>query len=154
MDKPYSTRISGFYVLGLEVRTTHAAEADPATARIPALWARFYGENLAGQIPKRMDKGRPYGVYFAYESDHHEAYSVLAGYQVHGSEDAKPGMMGLSIPGGKYLVFTTEGPSEVPQAWASIWAYFAKAKAPKRAYQYDFEVYEDEDKVSIYIGVV
>jgi predicted transcriptional regulator YdeE len=152
MDKPYSTRISGFYVLGLEERTSNAAESDPATAKIPILWGRFYGDNLAAQIPKRLDKGRPYGVYFDYEGDHGGAYSVLAGYQVRSLESAQPGMMGLSIPSGKYQVFTAKGAAEVPRAWANIWEYFAKAKA-KRSYQYDFEVYEGEEKVSIYIGV-
>jgi predicted transcriptional regulator YdeE len=49
-------------------------------------------------------------------------------------------------------VFTAKGAAEVPRAWANIWEYFAKAKA-KRSYQYDFEVYEGEEKVSIYIGV-
>lgn len=153
--RPYPTIESDFFVLGYEIRTSSTLEADPATARIPALWRRFYAERLEDQIPKRMAKSKPFVVYFNYHSDHRGEYSVLLGYQVPGLDDAPAGLSGLHVPGGKYLMFTAEGePSRaVPQAWAGIWEYFARPGAPVRAYAYDYEVYEDLERVSIFVGV-
>lgn len=51
MEEPFPASASGFYVVGLEVRTSKALEDDPQTARVPALWERFGRENLAEQIP-------------------------------------------------------------------------------------------------------
>lgn len=140
MEKPYRANESGFYVVGLETRTSKTQEDNPQTARIPALWERFRQENLEEQIPRRLAKGHPFCVYFDYENKHAGAYSVVVGYQVPGLEDVPPGLTGLNIPGGKYLVFTTK-PEKVAQTWAEIGDYFAQPGAPARAYTYDYEEY-------------
>jgi predicted transcriptional regulator YdeE len=171
MEKPYRASESGFYVVGLETRTSKTLEDNPQTARIPALWERSRRENLEEQIPRRLAKGHPFCVYFDYENGHTGAYSVVVGYQVPGLEDVPPGLTGLSIPGGKYLVFTAE-PQDVAQTWAAVWDYFAQPSAPRRAFTYDYEEYfprpqggveyrgsgtasrgEGRDEVRIYVAV-
>lgn len=154
MDKPYPTRESSFYLVGLQTRTTNAAESSPQTAKIPGLWQKIYSGELEALVPKRIARGKPFSIYYDYQSDQSGAYSVVVGYQVPGLDEVPVGLTGLSIPGGKYLMFTAEGdPSQaVPQAWAHIWDYFKQSKA-KRAYTYDYEVYESSSKVQIFIAV-
>lgn len=153
MDKPYPTRESGFYLVGLEARTTNAAEANPQTAKIPGLWQQVYSGELEALVPRHIAKGKPFCVYYDYQSDQSGAYSVVVGYQVPGLEEVPAGLSGLSVPAGKYLMFTAEGdPAQaVPQAWAYIGEYFKDSRA-KRAYTYDYEVYESSSKVQIFIA--
>ncbi|RIH82887.1 Integron-associated effector binding protein [Calidithermus terrae] len=155
MQRPYPTTESDFYVLGYSARTSDALEADPATARIPGLWRRFHTEGLEDRIPKLRAKGKPFAVYFDYAGGAAGGYSVLVGYQVPGLDDAPAGLSGLHVRGGRYLMFTAEGsPAQaVPRAWAEIREYFARPGAPARAYAYDYEVHEDLERVSIFVGV-
>ena len=64
-------------------------------------------------------------------------------------------MRGITIPSGKYLVFTAMGP--MPQAlietWAYIWDYFSKDSGYIRTYSTDFERYESSERVEIYIAI-
>lgn len=39
-------------VAGPSVRTTNNEEGNPATGRIPALWGRFFGENVMSLTPR------------------------------------------------------------------------------------------------------
>lgn len=165
MEEPFSASASGFYVVGLEVRTSKALEDDPQTARVPALWERFGRENLAEQIPRRLAKGHPFCVYFDYQypaeasfrqAERGVAYSVVLGYQVPSLEDVPPGLRGLYVPGGKYLVFSTE-PQKLAQAWTDIQNYFTQPGKPQRAFTYDYEEYFCQnapcDEVRIYVAL-
>ncbi|MER3480208.1 MAG: hypothetical protein C4327_06895 [Meiothermus sp.] len=138
MEKPYRASQSGFYVAGLEARTSPPLEADPQTAKIPQLWQRFRTQGLESRLPRRLAQGHPFCVYFDYEEGPAGAYSVVLGYQVPGLEDVPPGLTGLNIPGGRYLVFTTHS-DNVAQTWAEIQNYFAQPGSPVRAYTYDYE---------------
>ncbi|MER3482235.1 MAG: AraC family transcriptional regulator [Meiothermus sp.] len=155
MQKPVSSRENGFYVVGMETRTTNAAEADPATAKIPALWERVRSDPLMEQTPKRMAKGKLFGVYYNYESDENGAYSLLVGYQVNPADELPAGLKGVTVDDGRYLVFTAEGemPGALTQTWKEIWEYFRQPNAPKRAFSYDYEIYESFTKVSVYIAI-
>lgn len=155
LDKPYPTRESSFYVVGLQARTSNAAESNPQTAKIPALWQKVYSGELEALVPKRIAKSKPFSVYYDYQSDHSGAYSVVVGYQVRGLGEVPEGLTGLSVSGGRYLMFTAEGElsAVVPQTWGYIWEYFKQPGAPKRAYTYDYEVYESSSKVQIFIAV-
>lgn len=155
MDKPFRTSESGFFVVGLEARTTNAAERDPQSAKIPALWQRFASADFYGRVPHKMAKEKPFAVYYNYQSDADGAYSVVVGYQVPGVDDTPADLTGLRVPGGRYLMFTANGdPTQaVPAAWAYIWDYFKQPGAPKRAYTYDYEVYEGPIKTQIFIAL-
>ncbi|MCX7600761.1 MAG: GyrI-like domain-containing protein [Meiothermus sp.] len=155
MDKPVRTSESGFFVAGYEVRTSQRAEADPQTAKIPALWEKIERGELELLIPKRLAKGKPFVVYYNHQDPPHGPYSVLLGYQVIGSDDVPPGLSGLNVPAGRYLMFTALGPrpGSVVQAWHFIQSYFEQPGAPRRAYTFDYEVHENSQRVSIFVAI-
>lgn len=155
MDKPVRTSESGFFVVGLEARTTNMAEQNPQTAKIPALWQQFGSAEFYGKVKHKLAKEKPFAVYHNYESDYQGAYSITVGYQVPGLDDAPADLTGLRVPSGRYLMFTAEGDAAraVPAAWAYILDYFKQPGVPKRAYTYDYEVYENSLRTSIFIAV-
>ncbi len=154
MERPVRTLESGFFVAGYEVRTSLALEHDPQTARIPPLWQKIESGALELLIPKRLAKGKPFVVYFHYESEQ-GPFSVLLGYQVRGQDDVPSGLSGLNVPGGRYLMFTAPSarPESVKEAWQQIRAYFQQTGAPKRAFTFDYEVYENTQRVSIFVAI-
>ncbi len=155
MDKPVRTTESGFFVAGYQVRTHPGLEADPQQAKLPALWRQMESGALERLLPRRLARGKPFVVYFDYEEPPQGAYSVLLGYQVVGQADVPPGLGGLYVPAGRYLMFTALGPKpQAPaQAWREIRAYFAQPGAPPRAYTYDFEVHEDPGRTSLFVAI-
>ena len=131
--------LNGFTVVGVAARTTNRAEADPAAAKIPALWGRFFMEQ--DQISGRLDPDVVFGVYTGYESDHTGEYSLIVGAQVSAATNVPQGLVSVAIPRGRYLVFTAEGemPAALIRTWIEIWDYFSDAPKYERAYTTDFE---------------
>ena len=146
---PVRQHHGAFHVAGLTGRTTNRAEDDPATARIGALWNRFFGEETYRSTPDRTSDARIFGVYSSYESGADGAFDVTVGVAV---ADARGS---VAIEPGDYLVF--EGQGEMPQmvvaTWERIWQYFEAHPEITRRYRSDFEAYEGPDKVAIHIGV-
>ncbi|WP_394183625.1 GyrI-like domain-containing protein [Marinomonas posidonica] len=135
-------------VAGLSVRTTNDAEMTPDTAKISALWAKFYGD----LSPMLDPHSRVFGLYTHYESDHTGAFDVVA------CADSLTGknLEEHQIPAGNYVKFqhTGEMPQAVIDLWGEVWAYFASEKcAHTRAFTTDFECYKSEQEVEIYIAV-
>ena len=69
-------------------------------------------------------------------------------------------MVEVSIPAGKYLVFSEEGhmPNTVMNAWESAWEYFNTLDCEHtRTFAVDFEHYIDGNleygQVDVYIGI-
>jgi predicted transcriptional regulator YdeE len=147
--EPVRQHHDAFQIAGLAARTTNREEDVPETARIGALWRRFFGEQTYASTPGRTGDKRIYGVYSAYESDAHGAFDVTVGVAVSGGTD------GVAVEAGDYLVFTGQGemPQMVIAAWQRIWQYFEAHPEIARRYQSDFEAYEGPDKVAIHIGV-
>ena len=48
---PQATTVAAFRVAGIAVRTTNAAEADPASARNGPLWDRFFSVSWEHKLP-------------------------------------------------------------------------------------------------------
>lgn len=146
--------IEGFTVAGLRVRTINSDEFNPATAKLPQLWGRFFSEGIADGVPDRLDKNSIFGVYSDYASDDTGFYTVTAGVKVD-PKQSHEGLEKVNVETGEYLVF--EGQGEMPQAviqtWGVIWSYFAQKPRYKRRYLTDFELYQAHDRVAIYIGV-
>jgi predicted transcriptional regulator YdeE len=134
----------GMKVIGSEVRTSYSLELDPVTAKIPGLWKRFFEDGLEEKIPHRMHPGSLLGVYTDYESDHTGAYSLIVSAEVSSLDSVPVGMIGLTIPASKYLVFPADGPipDAIIQAWQNIWNYFSQSSEYRRAYTTDFEAYK------------
>lgn len=135
---------------GIHIRTSNAAEMNPATAKIGALHQEF-----DRRVPVNYQAGaRVYAVYYDYESDVSGAYSVFAGCD-HVEEEVD-GIEEITLQNGRYLVFTAVGevPQVVLQTWMKIWDYFAQADAPyQRAYTTDFEFYKSQTEVEIHIAI-
>ncbi|HKS95057.1 MAG TPA: GyrI-like domain-containing protein [Terriglobia bacterium] len=147
-------------VVGLEIRTSNAREADPATAKIPGLWQRVFAQKVPGRIPHGMNPGTLLAVYTRYESDHNGEYSLVVGSEVSVLDGIPQDMTAVTLAASEYLVFEARGP--MPQAvietWSRIWDYFASHPAHRRAYTADFELYEPRSQgpspeVDIYIAI-
>lgn len=154
MQPTRHTLATSFPVAGLMVRTTNRAEQDPGTAKLGALWGRFFTEGLADQIPSHLSEAGLYGVYSAYASDHSGAYDVTAGVAVATPGGSSP-WHHVTIQAGDYLVFTAKGamPQAVIETWGGIWQFFQDHPEIARSYATDFEVYHGADEVAIHIGV-
>jgi len=141
--EPRLTIGNAMKVIGFEVRTSNLLEVDPATAEIPRLWKRFVEERLEERIPNRAHPGNLFGVYTNYESDHTGMYSLIVSAEVSSLDRVPEGMMGLTIPAGKYLVFSASGPTPdaIIQTWKNVWNYFSQSSEYRRAYTTDFESY-------------
>lgn len=136
-------------IAGISVRTTNAAEFNPATGKIAGLWSQFFSEGLFDKLPGKLADSPVYGVYSGYESDHMGAFDVTAGVAT--SKPEGP----LVLQAGDYLVFTATGPmpQTVLQTWDVVWQYFQTNPSVQRSYATDFEAYLGPDKVEIHIGV-
>ena len=147
--EPTHRHQDAFQVAGITVRTTNREENAPDTARIGALWRRFFGEQTYASTPHRTSDTRIFSVYSAYESDAHGAFDVTAGVAVSGGANS------VAVEAGDYLVFTGQGemPQMVIATWQRIWHYFETHPDVARSYRSDFEAYEGPDKVAIHIGV-
>ena len=141
--EPKVTMGGGMKVIGCGVRTSYSSELDSVTAKIPGLWKRFFEERLEEKIPNRTHPGNFLGVYTDYESDHTGAYSLIVSAEVSSLESLPEGMLGLTIPVGKYVVFPAGGPipNAIIQAWQNVWNYFSQSSEYRRAYTTDFESY-------------
>jgi predicted transcriptional regulator YdeE len=142
-------------VVGVDVRTSNAAEADAVTARLPDLWRRFYAENVLERVPGKKSPATPLGLYTDYSSDHTGEYRVVAGAAVEEGTRVPEGLVSATLPAGRYLVFSGEGqvPDVVIRTWMSVWEYFSEPGAIMRAFTADFEQYRGPTSVDIYISV-
>ena len=150
-----------FWVAGHQVRTSNAAEADPAAAQIPGLWQRFFEEHITSRTRDRLDDA-VLAVYHDYESDHSGEYSLTVGCPVRTLE-GQPGDLALvRVPAQRYAVVRTERgpiPGIVIDAWRAIWSMTPEALGGPRAYEADFEVYDEgsadpaDAQVEIWIGL-
>src|SRR5687768_1458175 len=85
--EPKLRQIAPFIVSGISIRTSNSAESDSSTAELANLWDRFFGENVAANIPHQSPDSPIYGVYSEYESDVDGLYTTTAGVRVAASND-------------------------------------------------------------------
>ena len=140
-------------IFGISTRTTNANEMNAETAKIGKAWQKFDNE-----VEVDYQGGeRVYGVYYNYESDANGEFDVLAGYEKQNNFLDK-----VIIQKGKYLVFNgkaktpddNERIQAVIQTWGKIWKYFNNESSEyKRAYKTDFEYYNNQTDIDIYVSV-
>ena len=143
-------------VVGITAWTSNAAEAHPATAKIPSLWARFTHEDWFVRLERVGAVGPTIAVYSDYETAVAGDYRILLGREVDGQGGAVANLESVQIPTGRYAVFRFEGavPQAVIHGWQEIWAFFAQPGPLQRAYTADLEVYHaDGTGVAIWIAV-
>ncbi|MCG8511715.1 MAG: GyrI-like domain-containing protein [Rhodospirillales bacterium] len=146
MQPPKIVEKPAFRLIGIETRTSNAAEMNPATGKIPGLWEKFSFESLPGHITHQTEPGIVYGLYSDFEDGADGAYTLTAGCAV--SADAEPpgNLIAREVPAATYAVFTSERgpmPDIVIKAWAEIWAMNSEAMGGERAFSGDFEIYDD-----------
>jgi sarcosine oxidase len=157
---PKIVQLDGFEVIGIAVRTNNAKEAGPDGA-IPKLWQRVMQERVLDRVP---DKTSPdlYAVYTDYASDANGDYTLGLGAKVQPGTNPSEGMIAKVVPAGQYAVFTSErGPvaKVVVETWLRIWSHYQIPANGQRAYQADFELYDERAadpnnaQVEIYIGM-
>ena len=148
------------YVAGYQIRTSNAKEM-AGNGEIGKLWARFFQEDLAAQIPNRLGQNLMV-VYSDYSSDEKGEYSYLLGAPVSSVDGLPAGLSHHKIPAGQYAVIITEqGPIvEVMQAaWKRIWAMHPTELGGQRAFLEDYEIYDqrasdpNNSQVEIHVGL-
>jgi len=153
---PKIVQYAGATAVGIEVRTRNSDEMDPATAKIGALWQRFFRDELGSKIAGSVEPPTVVGVYSNYESDHTGAYSLLVGLLTKPKAAVPEGMTKIAIPAGNYMVFEARGP--MPQAligtWGAIWKHFGPSSTQRRAYSVDFELHRADGSVDVHIAIL
>jgi predicted transcriptional regulator YdeE len=139
---PSLVQREGFYVVGVAVRTSNAAEADPDTSQVGRLWQRFFDENVSRRTPGAVP-GLIAGVYSKYAQGGTTEYDMVLGPVVTRADVVPDGLHLVTVPGGRYLAFPVEGmpPTATLEAWSRIDAWFAAGKPYRRAFTYDVELY-------------
>lgn len=146
--------LAKFFIIGIYILTTN--QNGQSSQDIPALWQRFFSENIIEKIPNKLD-GSFYSVYTQYEGDYMQPYTAILGCKVSSLENIPEGMIGIEIPSGRYQKFVAKGDltlGAVFREWLKIW------DTPlERSYRADFEVYGEkasnprQAEVDIYVGV-
>lgn len=146
--------IDSFCVIGISVRTTN--ENMQAAKDIPALWNRFFSENVPAKIPGIVSQDI-YCMYTDYEKDYTRPYTTLLGLKVKNLDVIPEGLTGKLVSSSDYLPFCATGKISdgiVFNEWTKIWN-----TEINRAYSCDFEVYGEKSKnpdhaeVDIFIAV-
>lgn len=148
------TKLDTFYIVGLAVRTSNAN--GQAATDIPALWERFMAEGISSKITNKLSED-VYSLYTDYEKDHTRPYTTVLGYKVKDLDAVPQGLMGVTVPGKTFEVFTASGKLSdgiVFKEWTGIWS-----RPLDRAYSGDFEIYgakaqnPERAEVDIYIAL-
>ena len=159
---------------GISIRTTNNAEISHDTAKLGRLWQKFH-QNHVSHLVEGADI---YGIYRNYESDDLVgAFDVVASWnvQVEPVEGESANVLSaesilsaandsdvitVTIPAGKYVVFSEEGimPNTIMNAWEKAWEYFHNRDCEHtRTYNVDFERYVggnlEYGQVELYIGI-
>ncbi|MFF4777733.1 GyrI-like domain-containing protein [Microtetraspora fusca] len=141
-------------VVGHAVRTTNAAEADPARAQLPALWARAGAAGAFAHVPGRVDENL-YAVLTDYESDHNGAYTQIVGVAVHTAARLPEGMVAVRVPGVPAMRLEARGP--MPDAlldvWEQVWKHTESGGTPPRAFTTDLEIHHPAG-VDLFVAVL
>ena len=124
-----------------------------AKETISKLWNEFFDNKIVSKIKDKKSDSFIYGVYSDYESDMNGNYTVTAGIEINRKDMKKYNT--ILIKKGKYILFEEKGnmPEIIGKTWIKIWEYFAEHQDIKRRYQSDFEMYEGDKGIKIYIGV-
>lgn len=147
--------LEGFKLIGLKLPGKTTNEKGQSGIDCGNLWQKFEKGDLANKIPGKLEDAI-YAVYYSYEGDHTQPFSYFIGCKVADDTPDQPGMDSLVIPEQSYVQKMARGkmPDCVADTWREIWT-----SDIKRAYGYDFEVYDKRSHdwnnatVDIYLSV-
>lgn len=141
-------------VEGIGVKTTN--QNGQAVQDIGALWQRFFGQGIYGQIENKIND-RTIGLYTDYEGDYTQPYMFMTGVEVSRFSEELAERMTTIIPEGTYAKFVITG-ENAQEAVGSLWGEIWQMHLP-RSYVCDFEEYAGMDKegkvnkIYVYIGL-
>lgn len=139
---------------GISTRTKNADEMDASTAKIMPLWHHFYQDIF----PQQLSGEVVYGVYYNYESDASGEYDVLIAVKASVEDDlpTKASFDQIELAAGRYMVFSGQSGEDNPvlQLWQQVWEYFGQPGCIyQRNWQTDYEMYHQDGKVELFIGI-
>lgn len=149
-----------FYVVGIAERTSNQREMS-GQGVIGNQWECLFGEHVLSKIPNRVDSNI-YAIYTDYATDQNGEYTFLLGTKVSDASQVPVGMMAKRIPAGKYAVVTSERApivEAVVGAWKTVWSLSPAQLGGERAFQTDFELYDERatdpqnSQVDLYIAL-
>jgi predicted transcriptional regulator YdeE len=130
--------LEAFHIIGIFVRTTNAN--NKALKDIGDLFGRFMGQNISDRIPDKIS-GDIYCVYTDYETDFNGPYTTIVGCKVSSLKEIPAGLIGKTIPGSKYQVYTSTG--KLSQSLAKTWEGIWNTEVDRR-YSADFDIYGEK----------
>ncbi len=153
MDK---VKKEGFRLTGLRLDKKTSNKNGQSGIDCGSLWQRFETEGFADKITGKLGN-EIYAVYFDYEGDHTSPFSYFIGCKTDPGSVPPKDMDSLLIPPLTYCKITAKGKMTacIIEAWEKIWS-----SDIDRAYQFDFEVYDDKSRdwnnaeVGIYVSCV
>jgi predicted transcriptional regulator YdeE len=129
-------------LIGLSLKTKTTNANGQSGIDCGNLWQEFEKERYSDKIPGKLTN-EILAVYHQYEGDHHKPFSYFIGCKVKAGTKVPQGLDGLIIPKGIYQQIQAKG--EMPGCVASTWKDIWTSKI-RRAYQADFEVYDERSK--------
>ena len=135
-------------IAGLAIRTKNQEAAET----IPALWGRFFSEEIPSKIPS-PSSADVYAVYtdFEYPGVSNEGeYTFLIGLPVDSASLLPDGFTSVEIPASSYYQFDVEKgkPEKVFDKWQEIW----QMEKLNKTFLCDFECYTNTGEISIHVG--
>jgi predicted transcriptional regulator YdeE len=147
--------LSRMVLVGLSLDKKTSNENGQSTVDCGSLWQKFINDNWFSRVPNKISQ-QIFAVYHEYESDHTGEFAYFIGCRVSDEAEVPKGLQKLVVPRGTFEKFIAKGtmPGCIYETWTLIWA-----SPIKRAYQVDFEVYDDRSKdwndaeVDIFVSV-
>ncbi|NRA74255.1 MAG: effector binding domain-containing protein [Rickettsiales bacterium] len=150
-------------LIGITAKTNNTFEMSAKLGKIPLTLEKYFGINLAIQIPNRKKPNTTYCIYTNYENEDKGDYTYFVGEEVNSFEGITSDFETLVIPTGDYVKFKV-GPGVMPNicidAWKDIWQMKSKDLGGKRNFIADFEIYDERSKdkqnaeLDIYVGII
>jgi predicted transcriptional regulator YdeE len=150
----------GFFVVGVAARTRNAHEMS-GNGKIGDVWQTFLEPSLVARIPNKIGVD-PIAIYTEYETDHTGYYTYLLGVPVSSTESLPANLTVKHVPPGRYAVFTSGRGNivhVVQEVWQRIWSMSPEELGGKRAFQTDFEIYDqraadpENAQIDVYVGL-
>jgi len=129
-------------LIGLSLRTKTTNEMGKSSIDCGNLWQKFERENYADKIPNKLSD-EIIAVYHQYDGDHTQPFSYFIGCKVEPDTTIPEGLESLIISKGLYQKIVAAG--KMPDCVANTWKEMWNSSIP-RAYQTDFEVYDEKSK--------
>ncbi len=135
-------KIPGFKLLGLQLPEKTTNKNGKSMVDGGNLWQKFEEGQYVRQIPNKMED-KIYAVYFDYEGDHSQPFSYFIGCKVLSQTVTPQGLQSLEVPEQHYLKIVAKG--KMPDCMVGSWEHIWRSEI-KRAYGFDFEVYDERSK--------